>query len=94
MRAREGDWLLIKGSVVGTSDELGLITEVRGEGGAPPYVVRWLRDDHETLVFPGPDAVVLSAAEKAAADEQQRHRIEETQRLIVEQRSLRHSPVG
>lgn len=94
MRARAGDWLLIKGSVVGSVDELGFIVEVRGNDGAPPYLVRWLRDDHVTLIYPGPDAVVLSAAEKAAADEQQRHRIEETQRVILEQRDLRRHAAG
>ena len=24
--------------------------------GTPPYRVRWVEDDHETLVFPGPEA--------------------------------------
>jgi hypothetical protein len=33
---------------------------VRGEDGAPPYVVRW-GDGHEGLVFPGDDAHVLPA---------------------------------
>lgn len=84
MRARPGDWLLVKGALVGSPDELGFIVEVRGADGTPPYLVRWLRTEKEGLVFPGPDAVVLTAQEKAAADEQQRRRIEETQRAIRE----------
>lgn len=57
MRAEVGDRLHVHGRVVGTPDQVSEIIEVRGEDGAPPYVVR--RDDgHEVLVFPGPDATV------------------------------------
>ena len=34
---------------------------MRGEDGAPPYLVRW-SDGHEALTFPGPDAHVVKAA--------------------------------
>jgi hypothetical protein len=30
---------------------------VLGEGGAPPYLVRW-DDGHESEVFPGPDMFI------------------------------------
>jgi hypothetical protein len=57
MRAEVGDRLHVHGRVVGTPDQISEIVEVRGEDGAPPYVVR--RDDgHQALVFPGPDATV------------------------------------
>ncbi|GAA1205499.1 DUF1918 domain-containing protein [Prauserella alba] len=79
MQAQAGDWLLVKSAAVGSGDELGLILETRGPGGTPPFQVRWLRDDREGLVFPGPDAVVLTAREKAAADERQRRRLERVQ---------------
>lgn len=84
MRARPGDWLMIKGALVGSPDELGFIMEVRGADGTPPYLVRWLRTDREGLVFPGADSVVLTAQEKAAADERERRRIEAMQQAIRE----------
>ena len=52
-----GDRLLVHGQVVGRSDRHGEIVEVRGPEGQPPYVVRF-DDGRETLLFPGPDAVV------------------------------------
>ena len=35
----------------------GEIVEVRGAGGAPPYLARF-DDGHTSLVFPGPDAII------------------------------------
>ena len=60
MRASVGDHLHVHGRTVGETDHVGEIVEVRGEAGAPPYLVRY-PDGHETLVFPGPDAVVEPA---------------------------------
>jgi hypothetical protein len=57
MHARVGDRLHVFGRRVGNPEKMGLIVEVRGEDGSPPYVVRF-GDGHEALVFPGPDAVV------------------------------------
>jgi hypothetical protein len=57
MRATIGDHLHVHGRVVGEADHLGEIVEVRGDGGEPPYLVRY-PDGRESLVFPGPDAVV------------------------------------
>ncbi len=34
------------------------VIEVRGEGGRPPYVVRWA-DGHLSLLFPGSDTTVV-----------------------------------
>jgi hypothetical protein len=59
MRASVGDHLHVHGRVVGEHDHLGEIVEVRGENGEPPYLIRY-PDGHESLVFPGPDAVVES----------------------------------
>jgi hypothetical protein len=57
MRAMVGDRLHVHSRVVGASDQTSEIIEIRGPGGAPPYLVR--RDDgHEALVFPGADASV------------------------------------
>ena len=57
MHAIVGDRLHVHSRVVGASDQTSEIVEIRGPGGAPPYLVR--RDDgHEALVFPGVDASV------------------------------------
>lgn len=57
MQAAIGDRLHVHGRVVGEQDHVGEIVEVRGPDGGPPYLVRH-PDGHETLVFPGPDAVI------------------------------------
>ena len=57
MKGRVGDRLLVHGTVVGQPDRHGEIREVRGEDGGPPFLVRF-EDGSETLVYPGPDAVI------------------------------------
>jgi hypothetical protein len=74
MKAKVGDFLVIKGTTVEMSDQRGEITEVRGGDGSPPYVVRWLSTDHIATVYPGPDAVVVTASEQEAADARARPR--------------------
>ena len=73
MKARVGDWLVIKGTTVERSDQRGEITEVRSADGSPPYVVRWL-SGHVATVYPGPDAVIMSPAEQEAAESRPRFR--------------------
>ncbi|HEY5788036.1 MAG TPA: DUF1918 domain-containing protein [Microlunatus sp.] len=58
MHANKGDHLIVEGKKTGTQSREGEIVEVRGQDGAPPYVVRWT-DGHEGLTYPGPDAHVL-----------------------------------
>ena len=72
MKAKVGDWLVIKSATVEQLDQRGEITEVRSADGSPPYVVRWFSTHHEATVYPGPDAVVVNAAEQEAADERAR----------------------
>ncbi|OSC24448.1 hypothetical protein B8W69_21590 [Mycobacterium vulneris] len=79
MKAKVGDWLVIKGTRIEQHDQRGLITEVHAPDGAPPYVVRWLANDHESTVFPGPDAIVVTAAEQADADKRAQDRFEAIQ---------------
>ena len=74
MKATVGDFLVIKGTTVEMSDQRGVITEVRSADGAPPYVVRWLSTDHIATVYPGPDAVVVTASEQEAANARARPR--------------------
>lgn len=58
MKAAVGDRLVVEGAHQGDTRRVGVIIGLRHDDGTPPYVVRWLEDDHETLVFPGPDAHV------------------------------------
>jgi hypothetical protein len=58
MHAKVGDRLVIKGHRVGEHDRDAEILDVRGEKGEPPYLVRWSDDGHESLMFPGSDAVI------------------------------------
>jgi Domain of unknown function (DUF1918) len=57
MQANAGDELVIKGRHVGDEAREGVIIEVHGDDGAPPYLVRW-EDDHQSVFFPSADAVV------------------------------------
>lgn len=57
MRATIGDQLHVHSRTVEETDRTGLILEVRGTAGAPPYLVRF-DDGHERLVYPGPDCIV------------------------------------
>ena len=57
MRASVGDRFVVHGRTVGSPERHGVIIEVRGEGGGPPFLVRW-DDGHEGLFFPGADSVV------------------------------------
>ena len=61
MHATVGDRLVVHGKQVGSADLEADVIEVRGENGAPPYLVRF-QDGHESLVFPGPDCEVRPAA--------------------------------
>lgn len=58
MYASVGDRLVVRSHHVGEADRDAEILEVRGQGGEPPYVVRWSDTGHEALVFPGPDATI------------------------------------
>ena len=62
MRANAGDRLCVFGRVVGRGDRRGEIVEVLGQDGAPPYRVRF-DDGHESIMTPGPDAVVRPVPE-------------------------------
>ena len=72
MKADVGDWLVIKGTTTELADQRGLITEVHGADGAPPYVVRWLASGHVATVFPGSDALIITAAEQQQAEQRAR----------------------
>lgn len=58
MFASIGDRIVIKGHHVGEPERDGKILEVHGTDGAPPYLVRWEDNGHESLFFPSSDASV------------------------------------
>ncbi|GAA4611987.1 DUF1918 domain-containing protein [Actinoallomurus liliacearum] len=66
MHAVAGDALRVEGRHVGDEVREGIIVEVHGKNGAPPYLVRW-RDGHESVFFPSGDTLVehLPTNEKA-----------------------------
>jgi hypothetical protein len=69
MKAKIGDFLVVKGTTTAQHEQHAEIIAVRAEDGTPPYVVRWLVTGHEVTVYPGTDAVIVSAAEHARAAE-------------------------
>ncbi len=83
MKAKVGDWLVINGRTIGQSGQRGLITAVPSPDGEPPFRVRWLATGEEATVFPGPDAIVITAAEQKAADERARSRFAAVQSEIT-----------
>jgi uncharacterized protein DUF1918 len=72
MKARVGDWLVIRGTTVEQPDQRGLVLEVRSADGSPPYVVRWVATGQVATVFPAASAVIVTPEEQAGQDE--RHR--------------------
>lgn len=65
MNAKVGDRLVLEGTHVNDPRRTGVIIEVHGDDGEPPYLVRWLDTEHETLCFPGSDARVEPPSETA-----------------------------
>jgi Domain of unknown function (DUF1918) len=57
MKAKAGDELVVRGRHVSDEDRSGVIIEVHGEAGAPPYLVRW-EDGHESTFFPSAGTLV------------------------------------
>lgn len=58
MHASVGDRIVISSHHLGQPDRDAEILEVRGDGGGPPYLVRWSDSGEEGLFFPGSDASV------------------------------------
>jgi hypothetical protein len=68
MRAKTGDWLVVRGRTLDDPVREGLIVEVPHPDGSPPYRVHWLDDGRLSLVFPGSDAVLQAAAVHAGPE--------------------------
>jgi hypothetical protein len=60
MQAKVGDRIVVHGTHVSDPVRDGEILEVHGPDGGPPYLVRWSDNGHESLVYPGPGAVIAS----------------------------------
>ena len=56
MNAAVGSKIVVASHHEGGHDRIGIIREVRGTDGSPPYVVEWLDAAGEHMVWPGPDA--------------------------------------
>ena len=67
MRAAVGDRVVVPATHVDEPTRDGEVIEVHGADGAPPWVVRWSADGHESLFFPGPDAHVHHHVEAGPA---------------------------
>jgi hypothetical protein len=82
MHAEVGDWLIVNSHAEGRPVRRASIIAV-GPDGKPPYTVRWTDTDHEALVFPGPDAEVVSAAAQTEHDRVESERIRRLQSVIT-----------
>ncbi|WP_214414141.1 DUF1918 domain-containing protein [Sphaerisporangium fuscum] len=61
MKAEVGDRLIVEGVHLGVPRRVGIIMGVHHADGSPPYDVRWLDQERQCLVFPGPDAHIEHA---------------------------------
>ncbi len=78
MKAQSGDWLIVHSHTDGGHVRKAEILGTKSEG-QPPYTVRWLDEDKESVVFPGPDAQVVAGADQAEFDRLQSERIGQVQ---------------
>jgi hypothetical protein len=62
MKAHQGDHIILAASHVDEPTREGVVLEVRGKDGAPPFFVRWA-DGHTGLMYPGPGSVLRVVAE-------------------------------
>lgn len=67
MHAEVGDKIIVRGHHVGEEDRSGVITEVHGEDGAPPYLVQW-DNGRESVFMPSSDSVVEHHPSPRVAD--------------------------
>jgi len=56
--ARVGDWVEIHGHAQGEPPRRAMVLEVLGTPGNEHYRVRWGDDEHESIFYPGPDALI------------------------------------
>lgn len=66
-----GDLIIITGHRVGEAEQMAEILEVLGEPPDERYRVRW-GDDHESIFFPGSDAIIRRATHRRPAPDTKR----------------------
>ena len=86
MRADAGDLLIVKGRTDSSAARRAMVLEAHGPDGTAPFLVRWIESGHQALVFPGPDAVVVTAAEQAEQDRATGRRIDLVQSALEKER--------
>ena len=86
MHAKPGDWLIVEIAGTDHSARRARILDVSVPDGRPPYTVRWLDTDRESLVFPGDDAHVVTQDELDALDARVAARAAVVQRHIMRRR--------
>jgi Domain of unknown function (DUF1918) len=57
MQAHVGDAIAVHSRHVGEHERVGVIAEVRGPDGAPPYLVKW-DDGKQAVFFPSADCTL------------------------------------
>ncbi|SFK71091.1 DUF1918 domain-containing protein [Geodermatophilus ruber] len=63
MEACTGDRIVVHSTHQGEPERTGVVLEVRGDAGGPPYVIQWDPDGHTGVFYPaGTCAVVPSSA--------------------------------
>ena len=65
MYAHVGDWIVVESVHLDGHRRRGQIVELEHPDGTPPYLVRWIEDDRETVFFPGPEAHIEPKAAHA-----------------------------
>jgi len=88
MKANIGDWLFVNSRNDSTHARRAKILGV-GRDGAPPYTVRWVDTDHDAIVFPGPDAEVVTTARLEELDRVRAERIIAVQTAISAEQDSR-----
>jgi hypothetical protein len=68
MQAQPGDWIDLPEGPEHPHARRGLIVGVLHPDGTPPYQVRWLDDEHESVLFPPPDSHVRHPSAPAPSD--------------------------
>ncbi|HEU5267445.1 MAG TPA: DUF1918 domain-containing protein [Jatrophihabitans sp.] len=85
MHAQVGDWLVVNSATDSAHARHAEIIGVSDDGG-PPFRIRWVDTGRETLMFPGPDAEVVTAEQLAERDRRQLRRAERVQAEIAARR--------
>ncbi len=82
VHANVGDWLIVKSRASGHSERRAVILGV-GTDGLAPFTVKWVDDGRQALMFPGPDAHIVTPAQVTARNDAEAKRIAAVQAEIT-----------